>query len=86
MEKSALVPVAHGSRARHVKVAHQKGDEMTEYQMLAAMLWVFGIIATPIVASKKGKDAGVWFLIGLVFGLLGWVAALLTKPADQSSG
>jgi hypothetical protein len=57
---------------------------MTEYQMFAAMLWLFGIVATPIVASNKGKDAGVWFLVGLVFGLLGWVAALLSKPADQA--
>lgn len=60
---------------------------MTDIQILGVLVWIAGIALTPIIAKNKGKDPGVWFLVGIVFGLLGMFAALISKPtADQSKG
>jgi hypothetical protein len=59
---------------------------MTDIQVFGLLIWIAGIVLTPVIAKNKGKDPGVWFLVGIVFGVLGMFAAMLGKPADQARG
>ena len=36
------------------------------------------------LAEQKGKDAGIWFLLGLVFGIIG-LLALIGSPSEAGS-
>ena len=45
----------------------------------------FGVLSL-LVADRKGRSKDGWFLIGFVFGIFGFAAALIVGEADPSGG
>ena len=50
---------------------------------IAIVLWIFFGIVTAIVASGKGRSGCGWFLIGVLFGPFGLIAAFAVGSSYQ---
>ncbi|EKE68501.1 hypothetical protein [Gallaecimonas xiamenensis] len=44
---------------------------------LVLIVWVFCGVISASIAAGRGHNAGLWFLIGLVFGIFGLIASLM---------
>ena len=52
--------------------------------LVGLFLWVLFGVFSAMIASTKGRSAGGWFFMGLIFGPFGLLVALL--PATEKSG
>lgn len=50
--------------------------------MLVIIIWLLCAIGCAMIASSKGKNVGLWFFIGLLFGIFGLIAAALSKKEN----
>lgn len=48
--------------------------------IVVVAVWVICAFVAYSQAQKKGLNAGLWALIGLVFGVFGVIASLIAKP------
>ncbi len=48
--------------------------------LLVVGIWVVCAFVAYSQAQKKGLNAGLWAIIGLVFGVFGVIASLIAKP------
>lgn len=59
-------------------------------ETLTAIIVIDGIVCgflSAIIASSKGRDSGPWFLVGLIFGIFGLIAAAgIGKAEPKVSG
>jgi hypothetical protein len=55
----------------------------TAMEMFVVYCVLFGGV-TALAANARGRSAGAWFVIGLLFGVFGLVAVLVMK--DESRG
>ena len=46
-------------------------------------IWVISGIAAAMIASSKGREPVGWFVIGLLFGILGLIVAIGMQPTAQ---
>jgi hypothetical protein len=51
--------------------------------ILAAFLWLFCVLLAYQTAPKRGRRAGVWALLTVVFGPLALFALYLMKPMHE---
>jgi hypothetical protein len=50
------------------------------------VLWIgFGIV-TALAANARGRNAGVWLVIGLLTGIFGLVAVLVMEDLKKAGG
>lgn len=54
--------------------------------MAFLIVWICCGIASAMVASSKGRDAGGWFFLGLILGPFGLIFALLAGKEGPASG
>jgi hypothetical protein len=57
----------------------EKGDIMG----LLVIFWLFMAVCTALIASRKGRNAVGWFLLGAVFGIFALIIVAILGPADQ---
>src|SRR3546814_5765472 len=46
------------------------------------LLWIGFAVVTAIAASSRGRSGGVWFFLGLVFGVFGLIAVLVMPRVE----
>src|SRR3546814_12800255 len=46
------------------------------------LLWIGFAVVTAIAASSRGRSGGVWFFLGLVFGVFGLTAVLVMPRVE----
>lgn len=54
--------------------------------LLVIAVWVVCAFIAYGQAQKKGLNAGLWAVIGLVFGVFGVIASIIAKPRNQVRG
>ena len=54
-----------------------------ELFIIIIFFWITCGIVAAVVADRKGRNAGGWFLIGLLLGPIGIVLALVISPNDD---
>jgi hypothetical protein len=62
-----------------------KEKEDTMGLVLVCVFWFFCALLSGGIAEMRGLDFLKFFLIGLVFGVIGIVAALIANPPPNSS-
>lgn len=50
---------------------------MSGWMIVSGAVWILFAILTAAAASGRGRDASIWFLIGLAFGVFAFVAVLI---------
>ncbi len=50
------------------------------------LIWFAFAILTGLAAKKRNRNAGGWFLIGLVFGIFGLIAVLVVGENTTLKG
>ena len=53
--------------------------------LLVVGVWVVCAFIAYNQAQKKGLNAGLWAIIGLVFGVFGVIASLIAKPKNTNA-
>lgn len=53
--------------------------------LLVVGVWVICAFIAYNQAQKKGLNAGLWAVIGLVFGVFGVIASLIARPKNASA-
>lgn len=57
---------------------------MVEYIGILFIIWAsFGLVAAGIAVSKGGSGIG-WFILGMIFGPLAWLAVAVKAPANAT--
>lgn len=51
--------------------------------LLVIAIWVLCAFIAYGQAKKKGLNAGLWALIGLIFGFFGVIASLIARPKNR---
>ena len=53
--------------------------------LTAIGLWLFPLIATPIIAHKKGRSGFGWFMLSLVIGIIAFIIICCVSGAEKKS-
>lgn len=62
----------------------QSAIERIDVDLLVVAVWVICAFIAYNQAQKKGLNAGLWAVIGLVFGVFGVIASLIARPKGSS--
>jgi Na+/melibiose symporter-like transporter len=50
---------------------------------ILAAVWLLVAVCTMVIASRKGRNALGWFVLGAIFGVFALILVAVLGPADQ---
>jgi hypothetical protein len=53
--------------------------------LFVVLIWIVCAFIAYNQAQKKGLNAGLWAIIGLIFGVFGVIASLIARPKNASN-
>ena len=53
--------------------------------LFVVLIWIVCAFIAYSQAQKKGLNAGLWAIIGLIFGVFGVIASLIARPKNASN-
>lgn len=66
-------------------VATASSAGYTVIGVVALVVWIGSMIATPMLASRKGRSGVSWFFLALFFSVIALVAVLLVSDSGTGS-